>query len=116
MDRRPMDPTGRTRRQRARLWSARAGLVVGAPLLLFAAVELVAWAAGVEPMVESKHYQRRDQIVECRWQPAHLEQAAGRDLPPPESDAHRAAYVRRALATEGDVSPGTAGDDESERP
>jgi protein arginine kinase len=37
-------------------------------------------------------------------QPAHLEQAAGRDLPPTESDAHRAAYVRRVLATEGDVS------------
>ncbi|MGD2068135.1 MAG: protein arginine kinase [Gemmatimonadota bacterium] len=33
-------------------------------------------------------------------QPAHLEQAAGRDLPPAESDAHRAAYVRRILATE----------------
>ena len=38
-------------------------------------------------------------------QPAHLEQAAGRDLPQAESDAHRAAYVRRILATEGDVSP-----------
>jgi protein arginine kinase len=38
-------------------------------------------------------------------QPAHLEQAAGRDLPPQESDAHRAAYVRRVLATEGDVDP-----------
>jgi protein arginine kinase len=38
-------------------------------------------------------------------QPAHLEQAAGRDLPPSEGDAHRAAYVRRILATEGDVSP-----------
>jgi protein arginine kinase len=38
-------------------------------------------------------------------QPAHLEEAAGRDLPPAESDAHRAAYVRRILATEGDVSP-----------
>ncbi len=36
-------------------------------------------------------------------QPAHLEQAAGRDLPPSESDAHRATYVRRILATEGDV-------------
>jgi len=36
-------------------------------------------------------------------QPAHLEQAAGRDLPRAESDAHRAAYVRRILATEGDV-------------
>ncbi len=36
-------------------------------------------------------------------QSAHLEQAAGRDLPPSESDAHRAAYVRRVLATEGIV-------------
>ncbi|NJD19109.1 MAG: protein arginine kinase [Gemmatimonadetes bacterium] len=40
-------------------------------------------------------------------QPAHLEQAAGRDLPPAESDVHRAAYVRRVLAREGDVLPGT---------
>ncbi len=38
-------------------------------------------------------------------QAAHLEQAAGRDLPPSESDAHRAAYVRRILATEGEVTP-----------
>jgi len=38
-------------------------------------------------------------------QPAHLEQAAGRDLPPQESDAHRAAYVRRVLTTEGTVEP-----------
>lgn len=37
-------------------------------------------------------------------QPAHLEQAAGRDLPQAESDAHRASFVRRILATEGDVS------------
>lgn len=37
-------------------------------------------------------------------QPAHLEQAAGRDLSSEESDAHRASYVRRVLATEGDVS------------
>ena len=34
-------------------------------------------------------------------QSAHLEQAAGRDLPPAECDAHRAAYVRRILTTEG---------------
>lgn len=33
-------------------------------------------------------------------QAAHLDQAAGRDLPPAESDAHRAAYVRRILASE----------------
>ncbi len=43
-------------------------------------------------------------------QPAHLEQAAGRDLPPAESDAHRAAYVRRVLAAEGDVLPGSSGE------
>ncbi len=34
-------------------------------------------------------------------QAAHLEEAAGRTLPPSESDAHRAAYVRRVLASEG---------------
>ena len=38
-------------------------------------------------------------------QTAHLEQAAGRDLPPSECDAHRAAYVRRILATEGASPP-----------
>ena len=38
-------------------------------------------------------------------QTAHLEQAAGRDLPPAECDAHRAAYVRRVLATEGASVP-----------
>ena len=38
-------------------------------------------------------------------QPAHLEEAAGRDLSPAESDAHRAALVRRILATEGVVTP-----------
>lgn len=37
-------------------------------------------------------------------QTAHLEQAAGRDLSPSECDAHRAAYVRKILATEG-LSP-----------
>lgn len=42
---------------------------------------------------------------------AHLEQAAGRELPEAESDAHRAAYVRRVLATEGAVS---ADDDASD--
>lgn len=45
-------------------------------------------------------------------QPAHLEQAASRDLPPTESDAHRATYVRRILATEGDVPPGPSGTDD----
>jgi protein arginine kinase len=34
-------------------------------------------------------------------QTAHLEQAASRDLPPPECDAHRASFVRRILASEG---------------
>jgi protein arginine kinase len=38
-------------------------------------------------------------------QSAHLEEAAGRDLSPAESDIHRAALVRRILATEGVVSP-----------
>lgn len=38
-------------------------------------------------------------------QPAHLEEAAGRELAPGESDAHRAAFVRRILANEGAVSP-----------
>ncbi len=41
-------------------------------------------------------------------QTAHLEQAAGRDLPPTECDAHRAAYVRRILSKEGPVAPGDA--------
>ena len=39
-------------------------------------------------------------------QTAHLEQAAERDLPPSECDAHRAAYVRRILSKEGPVAPG----------
>ena len=43
-------------------------------------------------------------------QPAHLEEAAGKDLPPSECDAHRAAYVRRVLSEEGN---GTAGDSPS---
>ncbi|MBM4184886.1 MAG: protein arginine kinase [Gemmatimonadetes bacterium] len=45
-------------------------------------------------------------------QPAHLEEAAGRDLSVSESDAHRAAYVRRVLATEGEVTPGDRPSDE----
>ena len=36
-------------------------------------------------------------------QAAHLEQAAGRDLPPPECDAHRASFVRQVLTREGIV-------------
>jgi protein arginine kinase len=49
-------------------------------------------------------------------QPAHLEQAAGRDLPQTESDAHRAAYVRRVLATEGYVSADDPSSDEDASP
>ncbi len=37
-------------------------------------------------------------------QSAHLEEAAGRDLSPTESDIHRASFVRRVLAAEGAVS------------
>jgi protein arginine kinase len=47
-------------------------------------------------------------------QPAHLEEAAGRDLPSTESDAHRAAFVRRILAAEGEVSPDDAASAEGE--
>jgi protein arginine kinase len=36
-------------------------------------------------------------------QTAHLEQAAGRSLEEAEGDLHRASYVRRVLAAEGDV-------------
>ena len=39
-------------------------------------------------------------------QPAHLEEAAGRDLSPAESDEHRATLVRRILSTEGVVTSG----------
>jgi protein arginine kinase len=51
-------------------------------------------------------------------QPAHLDQAAGRDLSPEESDAHRASYVRRILATERDASSEEAvsGDELSDQP
>jgi len=38
-------------------------------------------------------------------QPAHLEEAAGRELASNESDTHRAAFVRRILASEGAVTP-----------
>lgn len=44
-------------------------------------------------------------------QPAHLEQAAGRDLPSPECDVHRATFVRRILETEGNIHPGSPGED-----
>ena len=47
---------------------------------------------------------------------AHLEQAAGRELSIEESDAHRAAYVRRVLDTEDEISPSddkSCGDDQS---
>jgi len=46
-------------------------------------------------------------------QRAHLEQAAGRDLPPPERDAHRASFVRKILASEGVV---TSEDEDSSGP
>ncbi len=50
-------------------------------------------------------------------QSAHLEEAAGRDLSPSENDAHRAAFVRRILATEGVISPDeeTLGEDSQSR-
>ncbi|MEX2527377.1 MAG: protein arginine kinase [Gemmatimonadota bacterium] len=38
-------------------------------------------------------------------QAAHLEEAAGKELSPSESDLHRAAFVRRILSTEGAVAP-----------
>lgn len=38
-------------------------------------------------------------------QAGHLEQVAGRSLSEAESDLHRAAYVRRVLASEGEASP-----------
>ncbi|MEX1258432.1 MAG: protein arginine kinase [Gemmatimonadota bacterium] len=38
-------------------------------------------------------------------QPAHLEEAAGRELSEQECDVHRAALVRRILSTEGVVTP-----------
>lgn len=41
-------------------------------------------------------------------QSAHLEQAAGRPVSEAEGDLHRASYVRRILASEGDVSPDEA--------
>lgn len=44
-------------------------------------------------------------------QPAHLEEAAGRDLTTAESDTHRAAFVRRILGSEGRVSPDAPGSD-----
>jgi protein arginine kinase len=46
-------------------------------------------------------------------QTAHLEQAAGRDLPPPECDAHRASFVRQVLAREGVVDSEGGGASES---
>ena len=39
-------------------------------------------------------------------QPAHLDQAAGRNLSDEERDAHRATLVRSVLANDGDVSSG----------
>jgi protein arginine kinase len=48
-------------------------------------------------------------------QTAHLEQAAGRPLTEAEGDLHRASYVRRILASEGDVSPDERGTGGSQR-
>ncbi|HWV56212.1 MAG TPA: protein arginine kinase [Longimicrobiales bacterium] len=48
-------------------------------------------------------------------QAAHLEQAAGRPLTESDSDLHRAAYVRRILATEGSVSEDREALDENGR-
>lgn len=45
-------------------------------------------------------------------QPAHLEEAAGRELTDSEADAHRASYVRRVLATEGAVMPDSESSDD----
>ncbi len=42
-------------------------------------------------------------------QTAHLEQAAGRELPPLECDAHRASFVRQVLAREGVVDSESGG-------
>ncbi|TVP53696.1 MAG: protein arginine kinase [Gemmatimonadales bacterium] len=44
-------------------------------------------------------------------QPAHLEDAAGRELSPAEEDAHRAAYVRSILSTEGRIFNDEGSDD-----
>ena len=44
-------------------------------------------------------------------QPAHLQDAAGRELAPTEEDAHRAAYVRSILATEGRILEDEDSDD-----
>ncbi len=49
-------------------------------------------------------------------QPAHLEEAAGRELSPSEGDAHRAAYVRRILASEVIVAPDEDGPDDLSSP
>jgi protein arginine kinase len=46
-------------------------------------------------------------------QAAHLEQAAGRDLPPPECDGHRASFVRQVLTREGVVDSEGGGTTES---
>lgn len=49
-------------------------------------------------------------------QPAHLDEAAGRDLSPEERDAHRATFVRRILASEGDVSADVEGSADDRSP
>jgi len=45
-------------------------------------------------------------------QSAHLQRAAGRPLSEAESDLHRANYVRRVLATEGEIPPAEGGSDD----
>jgi protein arginine kinase len=47
-------------------------------------------------------------------QAAHLEQGAGRSLSEAESDLHRAAYVRRILASEGDIPAEGSGTGEAQ--
>lgn len=47
-------------------------------------------------------------------QPAHLAQAAGHDLTPAECDVHRASYVRRILADEGEAPTDSTDDSTSD--
>lgn len=54
-------------------------------------------------------------------QPAHLDDAAGRELPAAEADTHRATYVRRILLDEGqvvdeDLPPGSPPSEDPEGP
>ena len=49
-------------------------------------------------------------------QPAHLDQAAGRNLSDEERDAHRATLVRSVLANDGDVSGAAEGIEDNGTP